>query len=296
MDRVQLADFLRARRESLQPEDVGLPRGHRRRTGGLRREEVAALSGVSSDYYSRIEQRRGPVPSEQILAALAQGMHLTIEERDHLFRLAGHAVPRHVQRGDHINAGMMRVLDRMQDTPAQVENLLGETLKQTRLAAALLGEETAYTGLERSRVYRWFTNLQVREMFPDEDHDHHGRNLTAQLAAVHARTGKNSPAGALVDALRARSREFAGIWDEHPVVGPYCEPKRIRHPELGILELYGQTLLDPDLFQTLIVFTARPGSESYERLQLLCDPTAGPSREAGGGWQVAGACRPSSRQ
>ena len=80
------------------------------------------------------------------------------------------------------------------------------------------------------------------------------------------------------------------------MVGPYCEPKRIRHPELGILELYGQTLLDPDLFQTLIVFTARPGSESYERLQLLCDPTAGPSREAGGGWQVAGACRPSSRQ
>jgi transcriptional regulator with XRE-family HTH domain len=269
MDRVQLADFLRARRESLQPEDVGLPRGPRRRTGGLRREEVAALSGVSSDYYSRIEQRRGPVPSEQILAALAQGMHLTIEERDHLFRLAGHAVPRHIQRSDHINAGMMRVLDRMQDTPAQVENLLGETLKQTRLAVALLGEETAYTGLERSRVHRWFTNLQVREMFPDEDHDHHGRNLTAQLAAVHARTGKNSPAGALVEALRARSREFAGIWDEHPVVGPYCEPKRIRHPELGILELYGQTLLDPDQFQTLIVFTAHPGSESYEKLQLL---------------------------
>ena len=269
MDRVQLADFLRARRESLQPEDVGLPRGPRRRTGGLRREEVAALSGVSSDYYSRIEQRRGPVPSEQILAALAQGMHLTIEERDHLFRLAGHAVPRHVQRGDHINAGMMRVLDRMQDTPAQVENLLGETLKQTRLAAALLGEETAHTGLERSRAYRWFTNPRVREMFPEDDHDHHSRNLTAQLAAVYARTGKDSPAGTLVDALRARSREFAGIWDEHPVVGPYCEPKRIRHPDLGTLELYGQTLLDPDQFQTLIVFTALPGSESYDKLQLL---------------------------
>jgi transcriptional regulator with XRE-family HTH domain len=269
MDRAQLADFLRARRESLQPEDVGLPRGPRRRTAGLRREEVAALSGVSGDYYSRIEQRRGPMPSEQILAALAQGMHLTVEERDHLFQLAGHAVPRRIQRGDHINAGMMRVLDRMQDTPAQVENLLGETLKQTRLAVALLGEETAYTGLERSRAYRWFTNARVRGMFPDDDHDHHSRNLTAQLAAVYARTGKDSPAGTLVGALRVRSREFAGIWDEHPVVGPYCEPKRIRHPDLGTLELYGQTLLDPDQFQTLIVFTALPGSESHDKLQLL---------------------------
>ena len=276
MDRSELADFLRARREALQPEDVGLPRGPRRRTGGLRREEVAAISGVSIDYYSRIEQRRGPVPSGQILAALAHGLHLTLDERDQLFQLAGHPTPQRAVRGNHINAGLMRVLDRMEDTPAQVENLLGETLKQTRLAAALLGEETAYTGLERSRVYRWFTNRQVREMFPDEDHDHHGRNLTAQLAAVHARTGKNSPAGALVDALRARSREFAGIWDEHPVVGPYCEPKRIRHPELGILELYGQTLLDPDQFQTLIVFTAHPGSESYERLQLL--PAVGARR------------------
>jgi transcriptional regulator with XRE-family HTH domain len=269
MDRAQLADFLRTRRESLQPEDVGLPRGPRRRTAGLRREEVAALSGVSGDYYSRIEQRRGPMPSEQILAALAQGMHLTMEERDHLFELAGHPVPRRIQRGDHINAGMMRVLDRMQDTPAQVENLLGETLKQTRLAVALLGEETGYTGAERSRAYRWFTNPRVREMFPEQDHDHHGRNLTAQLAAVYARTGKNSPAGTLVHTLRARSDEFAGIWDQHPVVGPYCEPKRIRHPDLGTLELYGQTLLDPDQFQTLIVFTALPGSESHEKLQLL---------------------------
>lgn len=276
MDRAQLADFLRARRESLQPEDVGLPRGPRRRTAGLRREEVAALSGVSGDYYSRIEQRRGPVPSEQILAALAQGMHLTVEERDHLFRLAGHAVPGRIQRGDHINAGMMRVLDRMQDTPAQVENLLGETLKQTRLAVALLGEETAYTGHERSRAYRWFTNPQVRGMFPEDDHDHHSRNLTAQLAAVYARTGKDSAAGTLVDALRIRSREFAGIWDEHPVVGPYCEPKRIQHPDLGTLELYGQALLDPDQFQTLIVFTALPGSESYDKLQLL--PAVGSRR------------------
>src|SRR5215471_16973038 len=111
MDRMQLADFLRTRREALQPEDVGLPRGPRRRAVGLRREEVASLSGVSGDYYSRIEQQRGPVPSPQILAAIAKGLHLTVEERDHVFRLAGYKVPHQALRADHVNAGIMRVFD-----------------------------------------------------------------------------------------------------------------------------------------------------------------------------------------
>lgn len=269
MDRAALADFLRARREALQPEDVGLPRGSRRRTSGLRREEVAAVSGVSSDYYSRIEQRRGPVPSGQILAALARGLHLTLDERDRLFELAGRLVPQRAVRGDHINAGLMRVLDRMEDTPAQVENVLGQTLRQTRLAVALLGDETAYRGPERSRAYRWFITPGARDRFPEEDHTHHSRSLTAQLASAYARAGKNTPAAALVDALRAQSPEFSGLWDQHPVVGPYCEPKRIRHPQLGLVELYGQTLLDPDQSQTLLIFTAAPGSESYEKMQFL---------------------------
>ncbi|HEX3779727.1 MAG TPA: helix-turn-helix transcriptional regulator [Pseudonocardiaceae bacterium] len=269
MDRAELANFLRARRAALQPEDVGLLRGPRRRTAGLRREEIAALSGVSSDYYSRIEQQRGPLPSEQILAAIAHGMHLTTEERDHLFRLAGYGTPQRIVRGDHINAGLMRILDRLQDTPAQVENVLGETLRQTSLAVALLGDESAYTGFERSRVFRWFTNPAARELFPEEDHEHHARMLTAQLSAVHARTGRNSPAGILVETLRERSQEFADLWDEHPVVGPYCEPKRILHPQFGELEVYGQTLLDPDQFQMLMIFTAVPGTESHEKLELL---------------------------
>ena len=113
MDRAQLADFLRTRREALQPEDVGLPRGQRRRTGGLRREEVAALADMSADYYGRIEQQRGPMPSEQMLAALARALHLSLGERDHLFRLGGHVTPRRFARADHVNPGMMRVLDRL---------------------------------------------------------------------------------------------------------------------------------------------------------------------------------------
>jgi transcriptional regulator with XRE-family HTH domain len=177
MDRAQLADFLRTRREALQPEDVGLPRGPRRRTGGLRREEVAALSGMSADYYSRIEQQRGPQPSEQMLAAIARGLHLSLDERDHLFRIGGHPAPQRNPRSDHINPGMMRILDRLADTPAQVMNHLGETLKQTRPAIALLGDDTRWTGMARSMVYRWFTEPSARLIYPVPDHPMHGRTV-----------------------------------------------------------------------------------------------------------------------
>src|ERR1051326_4953139 len=102
MDRALLADFLRARRAALQPEDVGLPRGSRRRTGGLRREGVAGLAGMSAHYYRRIEQRRGPMPSEQVLAALAQGLKLSPSEREPLFALGGHSAPRRVLRDERV--------------------------------------------------------------------------------------------------------------------------------------------------------------------------------------------------
>jgi transcriptional regulator with XRE-family HTH domain len=269
MDRAQLAEFLRTRREALQPEDVGLARGQRRRTGGLRREEVAALSGMSADYYSRIEQQRGPRPSGQILAAIARGLHLSLEERDYLFRLAGHAAPQRMLRGDHINPGMMRILDRLEDTPAQVVTYLGETLKQTRPAVALLGDDTLHAGMARSLHYRWFTDPAARRIYPDEDHRIHDHLIAAHLHDAWARDGKSSRAAAIADALLAASPRFAAIWRQHPVLGPYCAPKRIQHPQLGIVELHCQTLVDPDQSQTLQVFTAVPGSESYEKLQLL---------------------------
>ena len=104
MDRARLASFLRTRREARQPEDVGLPRGPRRRTKGLRREEVAVLSDMSIDYYNRLEQPRGPHPSEQMLGALSRGLRLSMEERDHLFQLAGYATPRRHARTGHLRS------------------------------------------------------------------------------------------------------------------------------------------------------------------------------------------------
>jgi transcriptional regulator with XRE-family HTH domain len=134
---------------------------------------------MSADYYSRIEQQRGSRPSEPMLAAIARGLHLSLDERDHLFRLAGHPTPARELRLEHVDAGLMRVLDRLQDTPAQVVTSLGETLLQTPPAVALLGDETAYTGPDRSMVYRWFTRPDVRQIYPAEDHDMHSRTFTA---------------------------------------------------------------------------------------------------------------------
>jgi transcriptional regulator with XRE-family HTH domain len=269
MDRAQLADFLRTRREALQPEDVGLPRGPRRRTGGLRREEVAALCGMSADYYGRIEQQRGPMPSEQMLAAIARGLHLSLDERDHLFRLAGHVAPRRVWRDEHISPGMMRILDRLEDTPAEVISRLGETLRRTKTGVALLGDDSQYTGMSRSIAYRWFTEPDYRNLYVPEDHARLGRFFTAGVRDVYAQDGPGSRVAAMVEALLAASPEFAGIWAEHEVAPVVGTVKHFQHPQLGVLELHCQVLQDPDSGQSLLVYTAVPGSESHEKLQLL---------------------------
>ncbi|GAA4598455.1 transcriptional regulator with XRE-family HTH domain [Actinoplanes octamycinicus] len=268
MDREQLAHFLRTRREALQPEDVGLPRGPRRRTGGLRREEVAALAGMSADYYGRIEQQRGPAPSDQMLAALARAMHLSLAERDHLFRLGGHPAPRRSLRDDHISPGMMRIVDRLMDTPAMVLSRCGETLRQTPMAQALFGDETRFTGLARATVYRWFTDPASRRVYPERDHPKHARYFTASLRRAYT-ADPDGRAGEIVAALLAASPEFAALWDEHQVGLTHVDRKTLVHPDLGELELWCQNLHDPEQEHTLLVFTAAPGSPSYEKLQLL---------------------------
>ncbi|MBC7269616.1 MAG: helix-turn-helix domain-containing protein [Streptomyces sp.] len=109
MDKKELADFLRRRRELLQPSDVGLPAGTRRRTPGLRRHEVAELVGMSPDYYIRLEQARGPQPSPQMLTGLARALRLGVDERDHLFRLAGHEAPPAFGADEHVSPGLLRL-------------------------------------------------------------------------------------------------------------------------------------------------------------------------------------------
>jgi len=269
IDRAGLAEFLRRRRSSLQPEDVGLPRGERRRTEGLRREEVAALCHMSTDYYSRLERERGPHPSEQMIASIAQGLHLSLDERDHLFRLAGHNPPPRGAVSEHISPGMLRILDRLGDTPAEVVTELGETLRQTPLGVALTGDTTRFTGPSRSIGYRWFTDPATRRMYAPEDHEMLSRMFVGGLRTVLTIRGPGSQAAHLADLLLAENEEFRAIWESHPVGVRPGATKRFVHPEVGRLELHCQTLVDGDQSHILLVYTAIPGTESYEKLQLL---------------------------
>ncbi|MDX3076660.1 helix-turn-helix transcriptional regulator [Streptomyces sp. NPDC088354] len=274
MDRVLLADFLRARREALQPEDVGLPRGARRRTGGLRREEVAALAGMSADYYSRIEQRRGPMPSEQMLAALVTALNLDPSEKEHLFALGGYAATRHVVLPDAVSPTMRLVVERLADTPAMVFSQFGETLLQSPPALVLFGDHSHFSGMSRYLVYRWFTDPAQRALYPREDHELRGRVFTAEIRAAYT-TNPRGRAGEIVAALRDASPEFGEVWRRHEVgVIHHHDLKRYLHAELGELEMYAQRLLDPDTAQELLIFSSIPGSTSHGKLQRLTTPAA----------------------
>jgi transcriptional regulator with XRE-family HTH domain len=269
MDRGALADFLRRRREALQPQEIGLPAGQRRRTRGLRREEVAALAAMSTDYYTRLEQQRGPQPSEQMLASLARALRLTNGERDYLFQVAGHNAPTPATAATHVAPALLRVLDRLSDTPALILSNLGETLVQNRMADALFGDKSGYTGLARSEIYRWFTDPAERLRYPEDDRDRQSRAQVANLRAAYGSMGPRSRAGELARALQKASPEFAALWERHEVAKRFEDHKTLIHPELGPIEVDCQVLFTEDQSQALLVLTAPPRTEGHEKLQLL---------------------------
>ncbi|MFI8073628.1 helix-turn-helix transcriptional regulator [Streptomyces sp. NPDC086033] len=269
MDKKELAEFLRHRRETLRPRDVGLVEGPRRRTQGLRREEVAQLAGMSTDYYARLEQQRAPQPSVQITTSLARALRLTLDERDHLFVLIGHNAPARFHRSEHVSPTLMRVLDRLDDSPAMVQTDLFETLAMNPLAVALLGDQMRHTGLARSGYYRWFMDPAERLMVPEETHERHGRAQAARLRAALT-AGSDTPRAARILAeLQERSPEFVRMWELQEVAQRYDDCKTILHPELGRIDVDAQVLFTENRAQTLVVLTTRPGTESHSKLELL---------------------------
>lgn len=227
------------------------------------------MADMSVDYYSRLERGTGPQPSVQMLAAIARGLRLTLAERDHLLRLAGHNAPPRTSRSDHVAPGLMRIIDRLHDTPAQVMTDLGETLVQTAPARTLFGDETRFTGLARSVVYRWFTDPSARDVYPNEDHDMLSRAFTADLRTTLAKHGPGSRPAEVADALLAESEEFARLWAAHEVSGSHQFEKRLQHPDVGVMTLQCQILQDQEQNQGLLILTASPGTDSHHKLELL---------------------------
>jgi hypothetical protein len=224
---------------------------------------------MSTDYYARLERGTGPQPSEQMVASIAQGLHMTIAERDHLLRLAGHNPPARGTTREHISPGLLRILDRLQDTAAEVVTELGETLRQSPMGVALTGDAGRFTGPDRSIGYRWFTDPSAREPYPPDERAQLSRVYVAGLREVATLRGAESRAAHFAELLRSRSEEFRLLWDAHEVGARPPSAKRFIHPQVGPLELECQTLLDPDQSHRLLVYTAQPGTESYEKLRLL---------------------------
>ena len=155
----ELATQLRGWRARLTPAAAGLPQLARRRTPGLRREEVAQLAGVSTDYVVRLEQGRARHPSAQVVQALARALRLDDEERDRLHALAGHAPPTAGRMNRHLTPSIQRIVDRLGDVPVAVIDASWETVTQNRAADALLGDLSAVSGRARNRAWRTFMDL-----------------------------------------------------------------------------------------------------------------------------------------
>ncbi|MDT7742823.1 MAG: hypothetical protein QOE59_1901 [Actinomycetota bacterium] len=268
IDRAGLADFLRRRRELLRPADVGLPDGVRRRAPGLRREEVAALAGVSTDYYSRIEQRRGPHPSEAVVAALARALRYDLDERDHLFHLAGLTPPSR-RAGRHLPPGLMRLVDHLTDVPVMVCTDLGEMLWKNRLAELLHGPLAPEGGRVNNGVWRWFTDPAAREWGPAEDHARLSASHVRDLRAVHSRRAGEPDVTSLVDDLLAASAEFAELWERHEVAERRFDRKRFHHPEVGLVHVTCDIVLAPETDLRLLVHHPTEGTDAREKLDLL---------------------------
>jgi len=260
-NRTELAAFLRARRARLNPRQVGLPGAGapgRRRTPGLRRQEVAQLAGMSVDYYIRLEQGRGPHPSRQVLSALARALMLTADERDYLFRVAGESPPPVAGPSREITPGIRHLLDSMPDTPAYVVDAAYNVLAWNPLATHFIGNLSGY---EDRNMIRWtFLRAAQETVWGDADFVRFTRATVADLRAAYARYPGDPGIDSLVTEMLALSPRFAEMWAAHEVEARGPMLKHVSHPQAGLLEFECQVLHIAETGQRLIAYCAAPGS------------------------------------
>jgi transcriptional regulator with XRE-family HTH domain len=271
MDKRELGAFLRSRRERLRPEDAGLPSGPRRRTPGLRREEVAVLAHISTEYYVRLEQGRAPRPSSEVLAGIAGALRLTDAESDHLHVLAGTAPARTGLHRRDVRPSILALLERLPQTAAFVMSAAFEVLAWNDLAAALMVDIAELDPRDRN-LARWaFTGRAgadaVRYGLADVTGFRH--RVVMELRTVVARYPSDPAVTGLVEELRAGSPEFARLWERHDVQAAPALTKTFRHPVVGEITVDCDALALTDRDQHLVLYSAPAGSPAAEALALL---------------------------
>jgi transcriptional regulator with XRE-family HTH domain len=266
--RLELSDFLRTRRAKIVPSDVGLADGPRRRTPGLRREEVALLANIGATWYTRLEQGIPINVSADVLAAISRALRLTSDERRHLYLLAG--LPLAVtpqQEEERVSDLVLRVLDALAPSPAYIRGRRWDVLAWNKAADALY-DFSRLNGPSRNLVWRLFLDDALPCRLGDPGCTR--RRAVAQFRAIAAKYPNDPGFVELIDELRTKSPEFKQLWAEHDVLGSTEGLKRFVHPEIGELILDHTALEIPgDSDIRMVVLTAAPGSESKEKLRLL---------------------------
>ncbi|MFJ6432263.1 helix-turn-helix transcriptional regulator [Streptomyces sp. NPDC091416] len=265
--RHELADFLRSRRERITPEQVGLPRGSRRRTPGLRREEVAQLSAVGVTWYTWLEQARGIQVSPQVLDALARALLLDRSERTHLFSLAGAVDPAPGTECPSITPALRALLRQLEPIPACVQNSRYDILAHNRTYGRMLCDMDAVPVADRNVMLLAFTNEEWRTSVMDVAAV--TRLMTAKFRASMAGHLAEPSWKALLKRLEAASPEFRETWARHEVLGPGARSKIFRNAHVGLLRLETTDLwLGPSSGPRLVTYAPRD-EETRERLERL---------------------------
>jgi transcriptional regulator with XRE-family HTH domain len=271
MDKQELGAFLRSRRERLQPEDVGLSSGSRRRTPGLRREEVAVLAHISTEYYVRLEQGRAPRPSGEVLAGIGGALRLTDAEFEHLHVLAGTAPSQTGLHPREVRPSILALLERLPQTAGFVISATFEVLAWNDLAAALMEDFAELSPEDRNLARRAFLGPASPDatLYGVSDAAEFRHHVVMGLRSTHARYPSDPAVTKLIDELRDASPEFARLWERHDVQAGPTLTKTFRHPVVGEITVDCDSLALTDRDQHLVLYSAPPGSPDAEALAFL---------------------------
>ncbi len=271
MDKRGLAKFLRGKREQVSPADVGLPEGRRRRTPGLRREEVAQLAYISVDHYTRLEQARGRHPSRRVLDGIARALRLSDQERAHLFHLAGEREERRTAEPvREVRPSTLNLVNRLTDAAAIVVDDTCRVLAWNPLAVALFEDFSALAGQERNVIKRYLLHPDpVRRHYVVDSPERFVMTAVSYLRVAVTRYPGSPELRSLIEELLAGSEHFARLWRSQRFRIERHQHQTVRHPRVGPIELDIDVLTVPDEEQQVVIFTAEPGSPAYESLQFL---------------------------
>ncbi|MCV7228396.1 helix-turn-helix transcriptional regulator [Mycolicibacterium komossense] len=271
MDKREFGAFLRSRRERITPAEVGLPAGKRRRTPGLRRDEVAHLAFISTEYYTRLEQARAPHPSREVLAGLARALRLSDVEGTYLHRLVGIEPSLPPGPSRLVRQSILDLLDRLPQAAAIVVSATYEVIAWNDLACALMEDFSALAPRERNLARRAFLDPgpHGRRLYGVTDVDEFSRTCALHLRAAAARYPNDPETTQLINELRSGSAEFAELWADHDVCAQTMLCKTFHHPAVGPVSVNCDVLDITDRDQRVVIYTAEPGSASENALALL---------------------------